>query len=123
MPFWLRFDMESSYDSLETHLDATEPYAPIHLNLFFQGLGSPGIVLLERRQALTTSRATRTGQIVGVARHACPADPGSTLRYRPAFAPLPPRHPLPAPLPADAVGVFLRQTAAHHRVSWTRPGR
>ncbi|MFC8269459.1 hypothetical protein ACFUIZ_27635 [Streptomyces cinereoruber] len=94
--FWLRFNMESSYDSLETHLDATEPYASIHLNLFSQGLGSPGIVPLERWQALTTSRATRTGQIVGVARHAYPADPGSTLRYQPAFAPLPPRHPLPA---------------------------
>ncbi|MFI2371180.1 hypothetical protein [Streptomyces sp. NPDC018833] len=118
VPFWMRFNMQPSYDALKTYLDASEPYGAIHLNLFSQGLRSPGVVPLERFADLVTSRATRTGQIIGVDERAYPSDTGSSLRYQPAFESLPPRHPLPPPLTVEAVDTFLGQATRSYEVEW-----
>jgi hypothetical protein len=50
-----------------------------------------------------------TPGIVGVDARTYPADPGSAMGYTPAFAALPARHPVPAPLPPTAVDEFLAE--------------
>src|SRR5690606_21324853 len=47
VPFWLRFNMEPSFRELKNYLESTEPYDFIHLNLFSQGIESPGVVPVE----------------------------------------------------------------------------
>ena len=64
--------------------------------------------------------AARTrGEVLGVDEHAYPLDAGSTMRYQPAFASLPPRHSLPAPLDVADIDRFLDTTAAAYRLTWT----
>ncbi|MDA8372276.1 MAG: hypothetical protein M0026_20745 [Nocardiopsaceae bacterium] len=98
VPFWLRFNTRPSYADLSRYLDGAEPYGRIHLNLFSQGLWSPGVVSIEQWHRLITAHAREHAQIIGVDTGAYPSDTGGTLRYQPAFAALPPRYPLPAPL-------------------------
>ena len=118
VPFWLRFNMEPSYELLRTYLDDAQPYRNIHLNLFSQGLLSPGVVPVKRWRDLVIARASERGEVVGVDARAYPADAGSAMRLQPAFEALPPRHPLPAPLPVDAFGRFLREAPRAYAVKW-----
>jgi hypothetical protein len=121
-PFWLRFNMEPSYELLRGYLDGAKPYRNIHVNLFSQGLRSPGVVPLDRWEELITTRATDRGELIGIDRRSYPADPGSALRFQPAFEGLPPRHPLPAPLTVEAIDRFLDQTTADYPLEWTHAG-
>ncbi|WP_219419173.1 hypothetical protein [Pseudonocardia nigra] len=118
VPFWIRFNMEPSYKELERYLERTEPYDHIHLNLFSQGLQSPGLVPVQRWRELVTSSARLHGDLVGVDEDAYPLDTGSTPRFQPAFAALPPRHPLPAPLDITHIDRFLQATDRSYRLTW-----
>jgi hypothetical protein len=121
VPFWLRFNMEPSYESLRSYLTTAEPYRKIHLNLFSQGLRSPGLVPLERWRELVSTAALDQGELVGVDARSYPADPGSSLRFQPAFEALPPRHPLPAPLPVDAIDRYLARATRRDAAEWIDP--
>lgn len=112
VPFWLRFNMRPSYESLERYLGTAEPYDEIYVNLFSQGLRSPGVVSVEEWRDLAARHARGRGEVIGVDADAYPSDTGSTLRYQPAFRSLPARHPLPAPLPVSAVDAL-------HGTDWT----
>lgn len=115
VPFWLRFNMRPSYEDLDRYLDAAALYDRIHLNLFSQGLWSPGAVSIEQWRHLITGRAREQEDVIGVDTGAYPSDTGSTLRYQPAFRSLPPRYSLPAPLTVGDVDEFCGGTA------WTGP--
>jgi hypothetical protein len=67
---------------------------------------------------LVTSWAKVDGEVIGVDEDAYPLDTGSTLRFQPAFAALPARHPLPAPLDLADVDHFLASSGATDRLSW-----
>lgn len=120
VPFWLRFNMEPSYEEFAAYLDGlAEPYHHIHLNLFSQGLSSPGLVSIEQWQELIGRNARTRGEIIGVDTDAYPVDTGATVRYQKAFESLPPRQPLPAPLPVSGIDRFVDQSGdAHPRVGW-----
>ncbi len=118
VPFWNRFNMEPSFAELERYLRSAEPYDYIHLNLFSQGLWSPGVVPVVRWRELIASAATSRGEVIGVDEDAYPIDTGSTMRYQRAFAALPPRHPLPAPLDLSDVDHFLTTSAASYPLTW-----
>jgi hypothetical protein len=119
VPFWLRFNMQPSFEDLERYLERAEPYDHIHLNLFSQGLWSPGVVPVRRWRELVASRARVRGEVIGVDEDSYPLDTGSTMRFQPAFAALPPRHPLPAPLDVGDVDRFLDAAPASYPVTWT----
>jgi hypothetical protein len=120
VPFWLRFNMEPSYQELHRYLDSAEPYDEIYLNLFSQGLRSPGVVPLERWQHLIEARARQHAAIIGVDEDAYPIDTGSTMRYQPAFQDLPFRHPLPPSTSPDDIDLFLQQSSNDYaRIAWT----
>ncbi|MER6591383.1 hypothetical protein ABT214_05915 [Micromonospora purpureochromogenes] len=119
VPFWLRFNMRPSYEDLQRYLDGTEPYDYIHVNLFSQGLCSPGVVPTEQWRDLAASSARIRGELIGVDESAYPVDIGSSLRYQPALQALPPRHPLPPPLPAGNIDRFLTETGdPTYAVEW-----
>jgi len=98
VPFWCRFNMQPDHQELKRYLDSAEPYEEIFVNLFSQGLWSPGVVPISQWRQLAISRATVAGDVIGVDEDSYPIDPGSTLRFQPAFAAITGRHPLPAPL-------------------------
>ncbi len=118
VPFWCRFNMEPAYEQLEQYLNAVERYDHIHLNLFSQGLWSPGVVPVERWRELVTSAARVRGEVIGVDSAAYPLDTGSTMRYQPAFAALPPRHPLPAPLDVADIDRCLDAAGSSYGFTW-----
>jgi hypothetical protein len=115
-PFWNRFNMETDYQELERYLSTTEPYDYIHLNLFSQGLWSPGVVTVSRWRELVESAAMRRGEVIGVDEDAYPLDTGSALRFQPAFASLPPRQPMPSPLDVDDINRFLEASPSSYPV-------
>jgi hypothetical protein len=118
VPFWNRFNMKPAYSELERYLDAAEPYDHIHLNLFSQGLWSPGVVPVPRWRELVASAARVHGEVIGVDASAYPLDSGSTMRFQPAFAALPPRHPLPAPLDLADIDRFLDASGSSYGLTW-----
>jgi hypothetical protein len=111
VPFWLRFNMEPSFEALRQYVEAVEPYDHIYLNLFSQGLWSPGVVPLEQWRELIESKAREHAEIIGVDENAYPLDIGSTMRYQPAFEALPFRHPIPAPLTPEDIDLFLEESS------------
>jgi hypothetical protein len=118
-PFWLQFNMRPSYDELLRYLTGTETYDHIDINLFSHGLWSPGVVSTEQWRGLAESAARIRGDLIGVDEHAYPADIGSSLRFQPAFRALPPRHPLPPPLPVEEIDRFLAAAAERaYSVDW-----
>jgi hypothetical protein len=118
VPFWCRFNMQPAYDELERYLRGAEAYDHISVNLFSQGLRSPGVVPVSHWRRLVTSWAEVDADVIGVDEDAYPLDTGSTLRFQPAFAALPARHPLPAPLDLADVDHFLTASGASDRVTW-----
>jgi hypothetical protein len=118
VPFWSRFNMEPAYQELERYLDGAEPYDHIYLNLFSQGLCSPGVVPVGRWRELVASSARMHGEVIGVDEGAYPLDTGSSMRFQPAFAALSPRHPLPAPLDVAGIDRFLDTSGKSYRFVW-----
>jgi hypothetical protein len=116
VPFWMRFDMETDHDELRAYLKETQPYA--HIHLFSQAV-SPGVVPVQRWRELAASAATTHGEVIGVDENAYPLDTGSSMRYQPAFAALPPRHPLPAPLTMTDIDHFLDTATVSYRITWS----
>jgi hypothetical protein len=121
VPFWLRFNMQPSFEDLQRYLDHADAYDEIYVNLFSQGLWSPGVVPVHHWRELAASAARVRGEVIGVDEDAYPLDVGSTMRYQPAFAALPARHPLPAPLDVTEIDRFLQSTAASYPLTWSDP--
>ncbi len=118
VPFWSRFNMQPAYQDLDRYLRSAEPYDYIHLNLFSQGLWSPGVVPVVRWRQLVSSAATVSGEVIGVDEEAYPLDSGSSMRYQPAFSALRPRHPLPTPLDVSDVDRFLDGSGTSYALTW-----
>ncbi len=120
VPFWLRFNMEPSYEELRDYLEQAEPYDHIYLNLFSPGLASPGFVPVENWRELIECKAREHAAVIGVDEDAYPVDTGSTVRFSPAFRALPFRYPIPPPISAEDVDKFLSESPADYpRVRWT----
>jgi hypothetical protein len=118
VPFWLRFNMEPAHQELERYLNSTEPYEQIDLNLFSQGIRSPGVVPVERWRDLIERHARGGAQVIGVDEDAYPVDLGSTLRYQPAFESASTRLPLPPPLDVSEFEEFLAESGHRYAVTW-----
>lgn len=119
VPFWLRFTMLPSYEELRDYLATAEPYEEILINLFSHGLRSPGLVPADQWRELAVRTARSHGDLIGVDEQDFPADAGSTMRYQPAYAALPQRHPLPAPLPVEDIDRFLATVGdGGYSVTW-----
>lgn len=118
VPFWMRFNMHSDFDDLQRYLQRSKPFDHIQVNLFSQGLWSPGVEPIAEWERLIRQHARVHGEIIGVDKNAFPADLGSTLRFQPAFASLPPRHPLPPPLDIEEIESFVSEHDRSPAVKW-----
>ena len=118
IPFWSRFKMEPAYDELKSYLEHSEPYDEILVNLFSQGIESPGVAPVERWRALARQHARSRGEVIGVDEDTYPLDAGSTLRYHAAFEQIPERHPLPEPLTPEDVDRFVSESTTNYPVTW-----
>ncbi|MEU1889565.1 hypothetical protein [Streptomyces pristinaespiralis] len=112
VPFWLQFTTRPSYRWLNHYLLHTEPpYRSIDVNLFSNGLRSVGLVPVEEWHGIAERYAGESGGVIGVDEKAFPEDIGSALRYQPALAALPQRHPMPAPVTMGDLDTFLAEAA------------
>lgn len=119
VPFWLRFNMAPSYEALRGYLDQAPQFREIHVNLFSQGVWSPGLVPAERWRELAAERARIHGDLIGVDEDAYPLDTGSSARYTPAYASLPPRHSLPPPVSVGDINRFVAERGPSDSVGWS----
>lgn len=118
VPFWLRFNTEPDYGRLRSYLESVDPYGEIYLNLFSQGVRSPGVVSAARWEQLLAANAPRAA-LIGVDRDAYPLDLGSTMRYHEAFARIPERQPVPEPMDVTQVDRFVAEAPPRFDVTWT----
>jgi hypothetical protein len=95
------------------------PYEEIYLNLFSQGIESPGVVPVERWAERIEQYATGKGKVVGVDAGTYPMDAGGTLRFTKAFKKaIRERFPLPEPVRISDVDRFLREAGRDYPVEW-----
>jgi hypothetical protein len=108
VPFWMVFNMEPSLEAVTRYLDAREPFDDIHLALFQHGVEATGIAHPDEwREVL--SRATRRGVPLGADLDEFPHDFAQFANYSDAYASIPARYPLPAPLSLAEFDEFLAQ--------------
>jgi hypothetical protein len=117
VPFWAKFNVQSSAEALERYLDGTEPYDEIDLMLFSHGVSSFGLAPIERWRSLL-SRARRRSGLLGVDPNAYPADFATFARYHPALRRIPSRCPMPAPLTMEQLEQFVAELGARFPVEW-----
>lgn len=118
VPFWGRFNMEPTYHELERYLTDVEPYDEVFVNLFSQGIESPGVVPVERWEQLIRQHARQKAAVIGVDPSTYPLDTGSTLRYQKAIRSIPVRAPLPGHLALADVDRFLAESGRTYTASW-----
>lgn len=81
VPFWIRFNMQPSFEDLQRYLHHADPYDEIYVNLFSQGLWSPGVVPVRHWRELAATNARVRARVIGVDEDTYPLDAGSTVRY------------------------------------------
>ncbi len=113
VPFWLEFVAEPSAGGLERYLEMRPPFDYINLCLFQQERPGAEVPPIERWHAIL-ARAKRRGDFVGVDAASYPADISSFGRYQAAIKRIPARYPVPAALPLDDFGGFLRYAERYH---------
>lgn len=109
VPYWLNFHTQPERAALEGYLDQTRPFDHIHINLLSHGVRSPGVVPVQDWADLAQYHARKEGNVIGVDEDAYPLDAGSTLRFSKAFADIPTRQQLPAPLTIADVDAFAAE--------------
>lgn len=116
VPFWMKFNMDPSVDTIERYLDSHEAYDEINLMLFNNGVEAVGFPQIERwKQVL--ARASRQGQFIGVSEELHPRDFGSLGRYYiETKQKIKARYPLPGPLPLQRLWDFMAQHGERYAV-------
>jgi hypothetical protein len=118
VPFWTDAVAESSAVGLERYLDARPPFDYINFALFQPGRAEAFPVLASPLWLALLARARRRGEslldVDQAAIHS--ADPSRIARFEAAIKRIPARYPVPAPLPLEEFGGFLRY-AGRYRVA------
>lgn len=117
VPFWAKFNVQSSVEALEGYLDHAEPYDEINLMLFSHGVSSYGLASIERWRSVL-ARARRRGGLLGVDPKAYPADFATFARYHPALRRIPSRCPMPEALTLGQLAQFVGEFGARFPVEW-----
>ncbi|GAA6623234.1 hypothetical protein [Scytonema sp. NUACC26] len=109
VPFWVKFNMEPSFQWLEHYLDNNAPYDEIYMMLFSNGVDSIRLVPIERWQTLL-KRARQRGSFIGVQPDKYPRDFATIIRY---YTELPrtikARYPLPGALTLEQFDRWIRE--------------
>lgn len=84
VPFWTKFSVTPSADTLERYLESAPIYDHINIMLFSHGMDSVGVAPIERWRA-ALARAKVAGAFLGVDEAAYPADFAVFARYHEAL--------------------------------------
>jgi hypothetical protein len=115
VPYWMVFNMQPSLEALHRYLDARPPFDDLHLLLFQHGVEATGRTEADQwREVL--ARARRQGTTLGADLDEFPHDFAQFARYSDAFASLPARYPMPAPLSLEDLDRFLAQAGPYEGV-------
>jgi hypothetical protein len=116
-PFWSKFPVESSVESVEKYLDSTDPFDHIHVMLFSHGTDSAGIAPPERWQKIL-DRAVKEGTLLGVDSDVFPRDFGALARYHDQIRELPARYPVSGHLTLRELEEFVAGPGSLYSVNW-----
>jgi hypothetical protein len=117
VPFWCKFNVETSADALEAYLDSAEPFDETNLMVFSHGTESAGLAPIERWQALSR-RGRRGGRLIGVDETRYPKDFGVFANYHTEVQTIPARYPIPGPLSLEQLDAFLDRSGDRYAVQW-----
>jgi hypothetical protein len=118
VPFWMKFNMEPSAETLERYLDTIEPYDEIFLMLFSHGVDSVGLASIDRWKSIL-NRARKRSSFIGVNEAKFPRDFSVFVNYLPDLkSKIPARYPLPGALSLNEMEQFLRQSEDKYPVQF-----
>ena len=118
VPFWMVFNKLPSAETLESYLDATDPFDEIYMMLFSHGVESIGLTPLERWRRIL-QRARKNSSFVGVDERAYPRDFAVFVRYYfDLQRKIRPRYPIPAPVTLSQFDKFISAHGHRHAVQW-----
>lgn len=117
IPFWMKFNVDSSAAGLESYLDEAGPFQEIYAMLFSHGTESAGLAPIERWEKLL-KRARVQGRLVGVNAEKYPSDFGVLTRYHTAMQEIPDRYPMPEPLSLEQLDRFQEGAGDRYNVEW-----
>ena len=117
VPFWMKFNTETSFDALSAYLERSEPFDEIYLTLFQQGTEGVGLPSIEQWRTLLR-HARRRGEFLGIEPEEHPRDFGGLGRYQDAVQEIPARYPIPSRLPLAQLARFVDERAGQYEVEW-----
>lgn len=120
VPFWMKFNMETSADWLEQYLTRFEPYDEVNLMLFAHGVECVGLPPIERWRDILSRNAKKSG-FMGIDEKVFPRDFATFARYHDAVRDLPARYPLPGYLTLRRFEEFLERNTKRFPVAWHGP--
>ncbi|MDP9312754.1 MAG: hypothetical protein M3R24_18010 [Chloroflexota bacterium] len=116
-PFWMKFNMEPSFDWIMRYLDVSEAYDDMRLMLFSHGVDSIGLVPIAAWRTVL-ERARHHGSFVGVDAHRYPRDFAAHVRYHTDMRTIPARYAIPAPLTVSQLDAFIATWGDRYPVQW-----
>ncbi|WP_315786121.1 hypothetical protein [Fischerella sp. JS2] len=118
VPFWMKFNMQSSLDWIENYLDSTDPYDEIYMFLFSHGVNAVGLPSIERwREVFKRSR--KHGEFIGVEEDKFPRNFATLIRYYTDLQRvISARYPVPGSLMLEQLDQFIQQTSDRFPVQW-----
>jgi hypothetical protein len=118
VPFWMVFNKQPSAQTLETYLDASDPFDEIYMMLFSHGVESIGLTPIEHWRRILL-RARKEGAFIGVDERAYPRDFAVFVRYHFELRrKIHSRYPMPPPLSLNQLDDFLAQRHGRYAVQW-----
>lgn len=122
VPFWAKFAVESSVESLDRYLADVDPFDEIGAMLFSHGVESAGLAPIGRWRDVI-ARARRHGAFIGVDAMRFPRDFAAFVRYHTDLKRMPARYAPPPPLSLTELDEFLEETQRRYRVRWLQEPR
>ncbi|MBE9198679.1 MULTISPECIES: hypothetical protein [unclassified Nodularia (in: cyanobacteria)] len=118
VPFWLKFNMESSLDEIKDYLRKADPYDEIFMSLFSHGVESVGLPSIEQwREVLNYAR--QRGEFIGMVESDFPRNFATLIRYYTDLKrTISARYPVPGTLSLEQLDKFIQQTGDRFPVQW-----
>jgi hypothetical protein len=116
VPFWMKFNMDASWEALKRYLDSTDGFDEIWMSLFQHGVECVGLTPLERWRELL-DRAKRQGGFLGLNEDLHPRDFGALAQYQEDIQKIPSRYPLPGPISLQQLSEFVA-ASSRQEVEW-----
>jgi hypothetical protein len=118
IPFWMKFNMEPSYDWVNKYIEENGPFDEIYLTLFSHGVECVGLVPIAEWKKLL-QKARTCGEFIGVDLEEFPRDFAAFLNYYKDFQEkVTSRYPMPEAATVQELKEFIVQNSSKYLISW-----